>query len=114
MSHTLLRRWRLLFDRTPSRNQHSVRARRRSRGLLKCELLEERLMLTVFTVVNVDDSGAGSLRQAILNANSNPGTDTIAFDIQGGGVQTIRPTTPLPAATGPVLVDGYTQPGSSR
>ncbi len=32
-----------------------------------------------FTVTNLDDSGAGSLRQAILNANAAAGDDTIAF-----------------------------------
>ena len=32
-------------------------------------------------VTNTSDSGAGSLRQAILDANAAPGTDTIAFDI---------------------------------
>ena len=31
------------------------------------------------TVTNTNDSGPGSLRQAILNANANPGTDTITF-----------------------------------
>ena len=66
-----------------------------------------------FTVVNTNDSGAGSLRQAILDANANPGLDTIAFDMPGSGVQTITPATSLPAITDPVLLDGYTQPGSS-
>jgi hypothetical protein len=32
-----------------------------------------------FTVTNLDDSGDGSLRQAILDANANPGADTIDF-----------------------------------
>ncbi|HNB51831.1 MAG TPA: hypothetical protein PK530_07805, partial [Anaerolineales bacterium] len=49
-----------------------------------------------FTVINTNDSGAGSLRQAILNANSNPGPDTIDFNIPGGGVHTISPVTNLP------------------
>jgi titin len=31
--------------------------------------------------MNTCDSGAGSLRQAILDANANPGADTIAFNI---------------------------------
>ncbi|MBD2409566.1 hypothetical protein FACHB389_09210 [Nostoc calcicola FACHB-389] len=30
-------------------------------------------------VTNTNDSGAGSLRQAVLNANANPGADTITF-----------------------------------
>ena len=47
-----------------------------------------------FTVTNTSDSGAGSLRQAILDANANPGLDTIAFDIPGAGVHTITPATP--------------------
>ncbi len=33
-----------------------------------------------FQVSNTNDSGAGSLRQAIINANSNPGADEITFD----------------------------------
>ena len=66
-----------------------------------------------FTVVNTNDSGAGSLRQAILDANANPGLDTIAFDIPGSGVHTITPATNLPTITDPVFIDGYTQPGAS-
>src|SRR5207249_2241654 len=66
----------------------------------------------VFTVTNTADSGAGSLRQAILNANAAPGADTIAFNIPGTGIHTIVPTSALPKSTGPVVIDGYTQPGS--
>lgn len=32
-----------------------------------------------FTVINLSDSGAGSLRQAIVDANGAPGADTIVF-----------------------------------
>lgn len=32
-----------------------------------------------FTVTNTNDIGPGSLRQAILDANASPGTDTIDF-----------------------------------
>jgi hypothetical protein len=67
----------------------------------------------VFTVTNVNDSGPGSLRQAILNANASPGADTINFNIPGGGVQTIAPTNALPAITNAVFIDGFSQPGSS-
>ena len=36
-------------------------------------------------VNNTNDSGQGSLRQAIIEANNNPGLDTIAFNIPGTG-----------------------------
>jgi parallel beta helix pectate lyase-like protein len=68
-----------------------------------------------FTVTNTNDSGAGSLRQAILDANANGvSRDTIAFNIAGGpfDVQfTILPASPLPAITQPIFIDGTTQPG---
>jgi fibronectin-binding autotransporter adhesin len=35
---------------------------------------------TTFVVTNANDNGAGSLRQAIINSNSNPGADSITFD----------------------------------
>ena len=71
-----------------------------------------------FTVTNTNDSGAGSLREAITAANTAAGLDTIAFNVSGAGcagsgVCTIAPSTQLPFFTSPVLIDGYTQPGSS-
>jgi hypothetical protein len=72
-----------------------------------------RLAAATYTVVNTDDAGVGSLRQAILDANANAGADTIAFNIAGGGVHTIEPATGLPTITDAVTIDGYTQPGSS-
>jgi len=71
-----------------------------------------------FTVTNTDNTGAGSLREAINDANDNPGADTIAFNVSGAGcdgsgVCTIAPTIPLPSLSDPVTIDGYTQPGSS-
>ncbi|HEX4441095.1 MAG TPA: S-layer homology domain-containing protein [Thermoanaerobaculia bacterium] len=66
-----------------------------------------------FTVTNTADSGAGSLRQAILDANANPGLDTIAFNIPGGGVHTITPQSSLDFLLDPVIVDGYSQPGAN-
>ncbi len=65
-----------------------------------------------FTVTSTSDSGAGSLRQAILDANANPGSDTIVFAIPGSGVRTIAVSSTL-TITDAVLIDGYTQPGSS-
>ncbi|MEX0879456.1 MAG: NosD domain-containing protein, partial [Thermoanaerobaculia bacterium] len=63
------------------------------------------------TVTTTADSGAGSLRQAILDSNASAGVlDTIAFAI-GSGVQTITPLSALPIITDPVVIDGTTQPG---
>ncbi|HXD31085.1 MAG TPA: Calx-beta domain-containing protein, partial [Pyrinomonadaceae bacterium] len=66
----------------------------------------------IFIVTNVNDSGPGSLRQAILDANGNTGTDTINFSI-GSGAQTILPATALPVISDPVIIDATTQPGFS-
>jgi hypothetical protein len=62
-------------------------------------------------VSTTEDAGPGSLRQAILDANANPGSNTIAFNIGDGGVQTVQPRSALPAVTNPVILDGTTQPG---
>jgi Calx-beta domain len=68
---------------------------------------------TTFTVTNTNDSGAGSLRQAITNANAAAGADMIVFNIPGAGAHTIAPSQPLPTITDPVTIDGTTQPGFS-
>lgn len=62
-------------------------------------------------VSNTNDEGAGSLRQAILDANTNPGPDTITFNILNGGPQIIRLDAALPTITETVHLDGSTQPG---
>jgi parallel beta-helix repeat protein len=67
----------------------------------------------IFIVNNTADSGPGTLRQAILDANANPGADTINFNLPGSGVQTIAPASQLPDITGTVNINGFTQPGSS-
>src|SRR5207245_2771692 len=64
-------------------------------------------------VTNTNDSGPGSLRQAILDANANAGADMIAFNISGAGAHTIIPASALPTITDPVTIDGTTQPGFS-
>jgi Domain of unknown function (DUF4214) len=66
-----------------------------------------------FTVTNTNDTGSGSLRNAITLANSNPGPDLIDFNILPGGPQTITPLSALPTITGPVTIDGTTQPSFS-
>lgn len=79
---------------------------------LHIDRLEERAVPSVFSVLNTNDTGAGSLRQAILDANANPGTDSIIFSIPGSGQQTIRPGSLLPTITDAVMLDGFTQAGS--
>jgi Bacterial Ig-like domain (group 3)/Right handed beta helix region len=71
------------------------------------------VVLTVVqgVVINTDDDGPGSLRQAILDANANPGADVITFDIPGSGAHTIQPLSPLPTIADPVTIDGWSQPG---
>lgn len=65
-----------------------------------------------FTITNTLNAGAGSLRQAILDANAAAGMDTIAFAIPGAGPHSIGITANLPTISGPVTIDGYTQPGA--
>jgi hypothetical protein len=65
-----------------------------------------------FTVSNTNDSGAGSLRQAITDANAAATPPhTIAFAIPGSGMHTIAPASALPSVSVPVIIDGTTQPG---
>jgi hypothetical protein len=67
-------------------------------------------LANTFTVTNTNDSGPGSLRQAITDANGVPGS-TISFTI-ASGIAVIRPLSELPALfTG--TIDGTTQPGFS-
>ena len=87
--------------------------RSRLLGLAASLLAAGSLSAATFTVTNTADAGAGSLRQAILDANANPGADTITFNIPGSGVHTIVPATDYVAFTQSVTIDGYTQPGSS-
>lgn len=67
----------------------------------------------IFTVTNTNTSGAGSLAQAITDANSTAGADTIDFNI-GTGLQTITlgsAVEALPEVTEQVTIDATTQPG---
>ena len=93
------------------------RPRRRQQQTLfppRWESLEDRRLLATFLVTTTADSGAGSLRQALLDSNAAtpaPGsTNEIEFMI-GSGPQTIAPMTALPTITEPVDLNGQTQPG---
>jgi hypothetical protein len=80
-------------------------------------LLAATSQAATFTVTTTADSGAGSLRQAITDANANSGADTIDFAIPAGecsaaGVCTITLSSLLPEITEAVTIDGTTQPQS--
>jgi hypothetical protein len=73
---------------------------------------------TGLLVTNTNDTGPGSLRQAILDANLHAGSDSIAFAIpttdagyqSSKGVWTIKPTTPLPDIMNDgTLINGLSQ-----
>lgn len=65
---------------------------------------------TTFMVTNTNDSGAGSLRDAMLNAQTDPTPPSlIYFNIAGGVPQTITPITPLPVIQTTTTIDGTTQ-----
>ncbi|WP_341674836.1 cadherin domain-containing protein [Niveibacterium sp. SC-1] len=69
-------------------------------------------VLATYTVTNTNATGAGSLAQAIGDANTNPGHDTINFSIASGGphVIVLNPAGPLPTITDGVTIDATTQP----
>ena len=91
----------------------SIQARR-LRHRPRLELLEDRHLLSTTLVTNTNDSGDGSLRNAITLADAvTSGIDTIDFAIPGTGVHTIAPLSDLPAITAPFTIDGYSQPGAS-
>jgi len=85
---------------------------KRSLGFLVLVAAASTVGASTFTVTNTNDSGAGSLRQAITDANGNAGLDTISFNIAGSGVHTIQPLSTM-TITDAVVLDGFTQAGSS-
>lgn len=86
---------------------------------LMASIASSSLLAAVFSVTQSADGGAGSLRQAILDANALTDVSgvkcpmhTIQFAVPGAGPHTVRPLTPLPMVSIPLHIDGYTQPGS--
>lgn len=72
---------------------------------------------TKYVVTNTNDSGVGSLRDAIITLNGDSTAFTtnraprIEFAIPGAGSHTINLQSPLPPIRDAVFVDGTTQPG---
>jgi hypothetical protein len=75
------------------------------------ESLEPRRLLSTFQVTTTADTGAGSFRQAILDANALTGPDEIRFDL-GGGVKVIPVRTKLPDVTDALTIDGTPPAGA--
>lgn len=87
-----------------------MRKLRRGKPCLYMESLEPRRMLATFIVGNAENSGAGSLRQAILDANASVGFDEIVFDLSSQD-RKIELQTSLPPINAPTAIDGTSQPG---
>jgi hypothetical protein len=87
---------------------------------LAIDHLEDRSVPATFTVTNTLDSGLGSLRQAIDDANATSnvgGPDRVEFNIgsayqNSDGACTIQPLSRY-TITDPIVIDGYTQAGAS-
>ena len=71
---------------------------------LQAESLEPRLVLSTLLVTTLNDSGAGSLRQAILDANAATGADIVEFDPGLNG--TLLLTSGKLTITDDLVVDG--------
>lgn len=84
--------------------------RKHSRNSRLLEALEDRRLMATFTVTSNANTGIGSLRNAITQANNNPGADIIAFNLPAGS-RTIALTSALPSISGQVTIDGTTNPG---
>src|SRR5260370_145934 len=89
--------------------RRSLPARRPQNRRLAIEILEDRTLPSTFTVLNLADSGAGSLRQAVLDANAQPGADVIRF--AHGLHGTITLTSGQLSITDDLTIDG---PGENR
>lgn len=74
--------------------------------------LDDTIPLTL-VVTNTSDSGPGSLRQAILDANTNEDFSFIDFNIPGNCPRVIVPASNLPTITNGVRINGWTQPQSA-
>lgn len=71
-------------------------------GLGQLTAAQARPLQLTFSVTNTNDSGTGSLRQAMLDANAQPGMDNILISAEG----TIVLASPLPVISEAVTVQG--------
>ena len=77
--------------------------------------MEQRLLFAIFAVNNANDSGAFSLRQAIIDSNAATTADTILFDPGFFATpRTISLLTALPTITGSGATPALTITGAAR
>jgi hypothetical protein len=121
----MLKLWRHIFSRTyrtglpfsPDRSVRRTRTRKQGiRAIPTIDLLEDRQLLTPtpYTVTNLNDSGLGSLRYAITQANvqdPNPDGSLIQFAQGLSGTITLSSTLALTETDGPEVISG---PGASH
>jgi trimeric autotransporter adhesin len=92
-----------------STRHRTILKRQKLFGLvLPLALLASQTLAATYTVSNLNDSGAGSLRAAILTANANQGSN-VAFAVNG----TINLSSTLPNIATQMTIDGSTAPGFS-
>jgi predicted outer membrane repeat protein len=78
------------------------------------EVLESRIAPATFTVINLNDSGSGSLRAELALADAHPGPDTIIFHLPAPplhGENIITLTSGALTSTGDVTIKG---PGAGK
>lgn len=92
----------------------SVRLQRRRLGAALLFGLAASAGAATFTVTNANDSGLGTLRQAITDANAAAGSDAIDFNLSGTAPFTINLLSGLPAISETVSLDATTQSGFSN
>ena len=63
------------------------------------------------TVTSTADALAGSLRQALLDANDAPGENLVQFNLPGAAPHRIALLGALPVITSPLILNGASQPG---
>src|SRR5262245_16562374 len=106
---------RLLRHLFPLRKARLARPQpaRRRRAPLDLLALADRLTPNTYMVSVAGDSGTGSLRDAITQANGNSGADSITFDTAGlfATPQTISLLSALPVIGGDLTITG---PGSAQ
>ena len=70
-----------------------------------------RVIPYILKATSLADSGPGTLRQALIDANDAPDSNVIRFQFPGAPPYTIHLLSPLPPLSDTVLLDGASQPG---